>query len=53
VLERGNIYFFHRPKVDAQAVTGIDDLQRPYMVDRIVGVAPKGEIKRWIERHAA
>jgi hypothetical protein len=32
VLEHGNIYFFYRPKVEAQAVKGVDDVQRLYMI---------------------
>jgi hypothetical protein len=32
VLERGNIYFFYRPKVDKQAAKSIDDVRRFYVV---------------------
>jgi len=36
VIERGNIYFFYRPKVDEEHPTGIDDIQRFYLL-----LAPK------------
>ncbi len=32
VLERGNIYFSYRPKVDEQAGEGPGDVQRLYLV---------------------
>lgn len=32
ILERGDLYFFYRPKIDAAAVRGLDDLQRVYMI---------------------
>ncbi|MFW5887992.1 MAG: hypothetical protein ACOCUH_04270 [Bacteriovoracia bacterium] len=31
-LEKGNIYFFYRPKVEEESVEGIKDVQRMYMV---------------------
>lgn len=34
VLERGHVYFFYRPKVDAQVARGPDDVQRLYMILR-------------------
>jgi hypothetical protein len=34
VLERGNIYFFYRPKVDVQAAKSREDVQRLYVVLR-------------------
>lgn len=38
ILERGNIYFFYRPRVQARAAEGIEDIQRFYMV-----LSPQGE----------
>src|SRR5439155_6590089 len=32
VLEQGNIYFFYRPKKDAEQVKGIEDIRRFFMV---------------------
>jgi hypothetical protein len=32
VLERGDIYFAYRPRIDAPAARGIDDVQRLYMI---------------------
>src|SRR5918911_527575 len=32
VLEQGDIYFFYRPKKDAQEVKGIGDVRRFFMV---------------------
>jgi hypothetical protein len=32
VLERGDIFFFYRPKLDVEIVRGLDDVQRFYMV---------------------
>ncbi|MEB3827686.1 hypothetical protein [Phormidium sp. CCY1219] len=32
VIEKGNIYFCYRPKVETDSVTGLADLQRFYMV---------------------
>ncbi|KAI8384527.1 uncharacterized protein BYT42DRAFT_544418 [Radiomyces spectabilis] len=31
-LEKGHIYFFYRPKVDADEVGSIDDVQKAYMI---------------------
>ncbi len=38
VLERGNIYFFYRPRVEEQAARGLDDVQRLYVV-----LSPRGK----------
>jgi hypothetical protein len=38
VLERGNIYFFYRPKVDVEIARGADDVQRLYMI-----LSPRGK----------
>src|SRR6267378_6092549 len=38
VLERGNIYFAYRPKVQAQTAHGFDDVQRFYVV-----LSPRGK----------
>ena len=35
--ERGNIYFFYRPKIDGQAAESFDDVQRLYMI-----LSPRG-----------
>ena len=32
VLEQGDIYFFYRPKKDAQEVKGVEDVRRFFMV---------------------
>jgi hypothetical protein len=32
VLEQGDIYFFYRPKKDAQEVKSIEDIRRFFMV---------------------
>ena len=32
ILEQGDIYFFYRPKKDAQEVKGIEDVRRFFMV---------------------
>lgn len=32
ILEQGNIYFFYRPKKDAEEVKGIEDVRRFFMV---------------------
>jgi Protein of unknown function (DUF2795) len=32
ILEHGDIFFFYRPKIDAQEVKGIENVQRFYMV---------------------
>src|SRR5438067_1836137 len=32
VLEQGDIYFFYRPKKDAEQVKGIEDVRRFFMV---------------------
>jgi hypothetical protein len=32
VLERGDIYFAYRPKIEAQAARGFEDVQRLYMI---------------------
>jgi hypothetical protein len=37
VLERGNIYFFYRPRIEEQAVHGFEDVQRMYMILRAHG----------------
>jgi hypothetical protein len=37
-LEHGHIYFAYRPRVDATAVTGVDDVQRTYMI-----LSPRGK----------
>ena len=62
-LERGNIYFAYRPKVEAQAARGFDDVQRFYVVlsprgkasyrliiigqKRLPAVTGRGERKAW------
>src|SRR6267378_7734398 len=62
-LERGNIYFAYRPKVEAQAARGFDDVQRFYVVlsprgkasyrliiigqKRLPAVSGRGERKAW------
>ena len=38
VLEQGDIYFFYRPKKDAEEVKGIEDVRRFFMV-----TAPKNQ----------
>ena len=38
VLEQGDIYFFYRPKKDAQEVKGIEDVRMFFMV-----TAPEAE----------
>ena len=38
VLEQGDIYFFYRPKKDAQEVKSIEDVRRFFMV-----TAPEAE----------
>ncbi len=38
VLERGNIYFIYRPKVEEEEVKGLDEVQRFYMV-----LSPEGK----------
>src|ERR671936_1793266 len=40
VLEQGDIYFFYRPKKDAQEVKGVEDVRRFFMV-----TAPEEEVK--------
>src|ERR671922_2779676 len=40
VLEQGDIYFFYRPKKDAQEVKGVEDVRRFFMV-----TAPEKEVK--------
>jgi len=37
ILEQGDIYFFYRPKKDAQEVKGVEDVRRFFMV-----IAPEG-----------
>lgn len=37
-LEKGNVYFFYRPKVEEEAPEGLEDVQRMYMI-----LAPDGE----------
>src|ERR687886_992034 len=32
ILEQGDIYFFYRPKKDAQEVKGVEDVRRFFMV---------------------
>jgi hypothetical protein len=41
VLEQGDIYFFYRPKKDAQEVKGIEDVRMFFMV-----TAPEEEVKK-------
>ncbi|MEW5841181.1 MAG: hypothetical protein AB1753_09290, partial [Thermoproteota archaeon] len=41
VLEQGDIFFFYRPKVEAEEVSGLEDVQRFYMV-----MAPEGGMYR-------
>ena len=31
-VEKGDIYFFYRPKVDTEKVQGLDDVQRMHLV---------------------
>src|SRR5260370_35135387 len=38
LLERGNIYFAYRPRVQAQTAHGFDDVQRFYVV-----LSPRGK----------
>ncbi|HHP7229236.1 MAG TPA: hypothetical protein ACFCUY_00065 [Xenococcaceae cyanobacterium] len=40
ILEQGNIYFCYRPKVEQHDVTGLDDVQRFYLV-----LSPHGKTK--------
>ncbi len=37
ILEQGDIYFFYRPKKNAQKVKGVEDVRRFFMV-----IAPEG-----------
>lgn len=37
ILKQGDIYFFYRPKKDAQEVKGVEDVRRFFMV-----IAPEG-----------
>jgi hypothetical protein len=32
ILEQGDIYFFYRPKKDAEEVKGVEDVRRFFMV---------------------
>ena len=32
VLERGNIYFIYRPRVEKTSVSGLEDIQRFFMI---------------------
>lgn len=32
ILERGEVFFLYRPKIDAQVVHSLDDIQRFYMI---------------------
>src|SRR5919197_6682832 len=41
ILEQGDIYFFYRPKKDAQEVKGVEDVRRFFMV-----TAPEGRGSR-------
>jgi hypothetical protein len=45
VIERGDIFFFYRPKVDRQEVQDIEDVQRFYMV-----MSPQSRNKHRIHR---
>jgi hypothetical protein len=40
VLEQGDIYFFYRPKKDAEEVKGVEDVRRFFMI-----TAPEEEVK--------
>jgi hypothetical protein len=46
VLEQGDIYFFYRPKKDAQEVKGVEDVRRFFMV-----TAPEKEVKEQQENN--
>jgi hypothetical protein len=41
VLEKGHLFFFYRPKVDAQSVSGPDDIQKFYIL-----ISPDGAVGR-------
>jgi hypothetical protein len=47
VLERGNIYFVYRPKVEHTSAAGLEDVQRFFMI-----LCPFGRQRyRLISRH--